>query len=279
CLSTLASSTAIFWTQKRKLIAGISSVALVVVAAVVGVSASSKSSSANQRPLIEDVVITDDVGEAPPSIAEDTTEPVAVELAPELITTEIVDDGIIYDFVAQQEVSEEEPKIDLDIVEFKGDLSDFIDADVARFSIDASDEDCNSLGAMWEFETRTDKYPWETKWRLYRSDEESEKELWVHGPPEKATYNRLTSYRGKLCIPAGDYEMEISDSEGDGYCCQYGFGATQSKLEDSSLESLTWKRMTHLTRGRTRLKNLLKPNQALKTALKIRRKVPQANHQ
>lgn len=226
----LASSTAIFWTQKRKLIAGISSVALVVVAAVVGVSASSKSSSANQRPLIEDVVITDDVGEAPPSIAEDTTEPVAVELAPELITTEIVDDGIIYDFVAQQEVSEEEPKIDLDIVEFKGDLSDFIDADVARFSIDASDEDCNSLGALWEFEIRTDKYPWETKWRLYRSDEESEKELWVHGPPEKATYNRLTNFRGKLCIPAGDYEMEISDSEGDGYCCQYGFGGYTIKV-------------------------------------------------
>eukprot|EP00574_Skeletonema_japonicum_P002750 CAMPEP_0201713148 /NCGR_PEP_ID=MMETSP0593-20130828/60_1 /ASSEMBLY_ACC=CAM_ASM_000672 /TAXON_ID=267983 /ORGANISM="Skeletonema japonicum, Strain CCMP2506" /LENGTH=706 /DNA_ID=CAMNT_0048202239 /DNA_START=76 /DNA_END=2196 /DNA_ORIENTATION=- len=231
-----SSSTAIFWTRPKKIIAAISSIALVVGAAAVGVSLSNnKSSPATDQSLIEDVVITDDVGEAPPSIAEDTAEPVAVEQvavepAPELISTEIVEDGIIYDFVAQQEVTVEEPRFDLDVVEFKGDLSDFIDADVARFSVDASDENCNSQGALWEFESITDMYPWETSWKLYREGEGSERELWVHGPPAKASYNRLTNYRGKVCLPAGYYEMEIFDSEGDGSCCTYGYGGYSIKV-------------------------------------------------
>ena len=214
-----SSSTAIFWTKPRKLIAGISLIALVVGAAVVGVGLSSKSSSpANRQPLVEDVVIADNVDDAPPSIAEDTAEPVAVEPAAELISTEIVDDGIIYDFAAQQEVTTEEPKFDLDVVEFKGDLSDFIDTDVARLSVNADDEDCNSEGALWEFEFIVDNFPWEQSWSLLRS-EGSEKTLWAHGPPKKTAYNRLTKYRGKLCLPPGGYEMKIIDSEGDGACC------------------------------------------------------------
>lgn len=225
------SSTAVFWTRPKKLIAAISSIALVAGAAAVGVSLSSKPSPANDQALVEDVVVTDDIGEAPPSIAEDTAEPVAVEPSPELITTEIVDDGIIYDFVFQQEVTVEEPRFDLDVVEFKGDLSDFIDADLARFSVDASDENCNSQGARWEFESITDMYPWETSWKLYRSEEgSSERELWVHGPPGNTAYNRLTNYRGSLCLPIGNYEMEIFDSEGDGSCCMYGYGGYSIKV-------------------------------------------------
>lgn len=152
-----SASTAVFWTPKRKLITAICSIAIVTIAAAVGVSASSKSPSANQQPPTQDVVFEDI-----PSVGEDTAEPVAVEPAPELISTEIVEDGIIYDFVAQQEVSVEEPQFDLDVVEFKGDLSDFIDADVARFSIDANDESCNSEGALWEFVSITDMFPWES---------------------------------------------------------------------------------------------------------------------
>ncbi len=222
------SATAKFWTRKRNLITAVSSIALVIVAAAVGVVVSRKSSPANQQSLTQDVVITDDVGESPPSTTGDTAELVAVEPAAELISTEILDDGIIYDFVAQQEVTVEEPDFDLDIVEFKGDLTEFIDADVARFSIDADDESCNKEGARWEFTYTTDSFPWETRWKLYLGDQ-----VWVHGPPAKTAYNRLTNYRGELCLPPGDYKMEISDKQGDGFCCEYGKGGYKIKVGDA----------------------------------------------
>jgi hypothetical protein len=216
-----SASTAHFWTQRRKLITAASSIALVVVAAAVGVVVSTKSSPANQKSLAEDVVITDEVGEAPPSISGDTVELVAVEPAPELVSTEIIEDGdgIIYDVVAQQEVTVAEPDFDLDIVEFKGDLTDFIDSNVARFSIDADDESCDAQGALWDFAYTTDAFPWETSWELLRGDER-----WAHGPPAKSAYNRLTNYRGSLCLPEGEYTMIVLDSEGDGSCCEFGIG-------------------------------------------------------
>lgn len=218
-----SASTAKFWTQKRKLITVISSFALVTVVAAVGVVVSRESSPVNEQSLTQDIVITDDVGEALPSIAGDTAEPVAVETAEELISTqvftEIIDDGIIYDFVAQQEVTVEEPDFNLDIVEFKGDLSDFIDSDVARLSIDADDESCNSEGALFELNYIADNFPWETNWVLYL-----EEKIHAWGPPQKTPYNRLTNYRGTLCLPEGEYMFKINDTAGDGLCCMYGEG-------------------------------------------------------
>ena len=206
-------------TQKKRLITAIFSIALVTIAVSVGASIASKSSTSSV------VVIRDNVSPISPSKSENTTVQEAVEPDPDLISTEIVEDGIIYDFVAQQEVHVEEPQFDLEVVEFKGDISDFIYADVARFSIDANDESCNSEGALWEYESITDLFPWETSWKLFR-----EEELWVHGPPSKTSYNRLTNYRGTLCLPAGNYEMVLMDSEGDGSCCEYGFGGYTVKV-------------------------------------------------
>lgn len=221
--NTAAASTTKFWSKKRKIIATMSSVVLVIIAAAVGVALSNKSSPSNQTSLAQDVLV-EDASDAPPSIVGDALDPVveeilAVEPVSELISTEVIDDAIVYDVAAQQEVTTERPDFDLDIVEFTGDLSDFIDSDLARLSIDADSEDCNNQGALLKLEITTDLYQWENKWFM-----EKDGEMFAYGPPENQNYQRLTKYRGQLCVPPGSYNIMFVDDAGDGMCCDYGKG-------------------------------------------------------
>ncbi|KAL7459495.1 hypothetical protein ACHAWC_011546 [Mediolabrus comicus] len=222
--NTAAASTTKFWSKKRKIVATISSVVLVIIAAAVGIALSNKSSPSNQTSLAQDVLV-EDASDAPPSIVGDAFDPVveeilAVEPVTELISTEVIDDGIVYDVAAQQEVTTEGPDFDLDIVEFTGDLSDFIDSDLARFSIDADSEDCNNQGALLKLEITTDLYQWENEWFM-----EKDGEMFAYGPPENQNYQRLTKYRGQLCVPPGSYNITFVDEAGDGMCCDYGKGS------------------------------------------------------
>lgn len=216
-----AASNTKFWSKKRKIIATMSSVVLVIIAAAVGVALSNKSSPSNQTSLAQDVLV-EDASDASSSIVGDALDPVveeilAVEPVSELISTEVIDDGIVYDVAAQQEVTTEGPDFDLDIVEFTGDLSAFIDA---RFSIDADSEDCNNQGAILKLELTTDLYQWENKWFM-----EKDGDMYAYGPPENQNYQRLTKYRGQFCVPPGSYNITFEDEAEDGMCCGYGKGS------------------------------------------------------
>lgn len=250
--STNVASTK-FWTPKRKIITA-TTVALVIVATAVGVVLSNKSSPENSLNQIsfQDVIEEDDGDGSPSSTAEDANEPTAIEPAAELISEEIIDGVVVYDVAAQQEVTVvEEPNVDLEnITVFVGDLSDFIDSDVARVSVEADSAYCNDQGALLGLTMTTDLYQWEFGWELYRGNGSS-KELWAYGPPEEQAYERLTKYRGQLCLPTGVYEMTFTDSAKDGMCCIYGKGgykvvvgnvtvAESNTQEDDPFESRTY---------------------------------------
>mmetsp|Transcript_32821 Transcript_32821/g.78408 ORF Transcript_32821/g.78408 Transcript_32821/m.78408 type:complete len:525 (+) Transcript_32821:166-1740(+) len=78
---------------------------------------------------------------------------------------------------------------------------------------------CKSSEAMVRIELDTDRYGWETSWRIVRRNQEV-----ISGPPPHQNYARNQRYVGALCLEFGSYQLLVRDQFGDGLCCKWGLG-------------------------------------------------------
>ena len=77
----------------------------------------------------------------------------------------------------------------------------------------------SSTEAMVRIELDTDRYGWETSWRISRRNQEV-----ISGPPPQQNYARNQRYVGALCLEHGSYQLLVRDRFGDGLCCEWGLG-------------------------------------------------------
>ena len=112
----------------------------------------------------------------------------------------------------------------MEISEFVGPLADFIvTTDMSRIDAPTQSGECaNPNEGVWLMELTTDDYPWETSYAV--KDAESG-DVVMAGPPAGRNYDRNTKYVGTVCVPAGEYLLEVSDKGQDGICCTYGSGS------------------------------------------------------
>lgn len=78
---------------------------------------------------------------------------------------------------------------------------------------------CEASEVSVSLDLVTDGYAWETTWEIIRPDGTQ----LAFGPPTGQTYQRMTSYTGELCLPAGNNILVMNDQAGDGKCtfCLY----------------------------------------------------------
>lgn len=81
----------------------------------------------------------------------------------------------------------------------------------------------NNAQIMVRLSIQTDKYGGETSWKIYKQDKEKEvvqeSSLFVQQYGNSQLYTHEFSLDPNLC-----YTLQVSDSYGDGQCCQYGNG-------------------------------------------------------
>jgi len=75
------------------------------------------------------------------------------------------------------------------------------------------------LGVNVEVKLKTDNYPAETKWTLTNKCGLGT----VINSPAYTSGN--TMHSNKYCVPIGSYDFSITDSFGDGICCNWGIGS------------------------------------------------------
>lgn len=71
---------------------------------------------------------------------------------------------------------------------------------------------CEDNEILTTLDLVTDGYAWETSWEINRADGTQ----LAFGPPTGSKYQRMTSYKGELCLPVGRNVLVMYDSAGDG---------------------------------------------------------------
>ncbi|KAL7451496.1 hypothetical protein ACHAWC_003319, partial [Mediolabrus comicus] len=79
----------------------------------------------------------------------------------------------------------------------------------------------------------TDDYPGETTWRLMDKCQDQDIEVQSGGP--YSSYG--TVYIEEICVSSGEYEFIISDSYGDGICCDYDDGSYSVEYKGETVAS------------------------------------------
>jgi len=95
---------------------------------------------------------------------------------------------------------------------------------------------CNGDERIFKLDMSTDRYGFETSWKL----EALESGKWKHiesGPPDGMHYASNTRYLGMYCLSPGDYKFTIFDSFNDGICCKFGEGAYSGFVDSSKIFS------------------------------------------
>jgi len=111
--------------------------------------------------------------------------------------------------------------------EFDGPVTDFIvTPDVSRITVTTSSTCPNANEGLWKMTLETDNYPWETYWEL-RNNQGT---VVAFGPPKGKNYARATKYIGQMCFRAGQYKLTLGDKNKDGFCCSYGRGRMEVKV-------------------------------------------------
>ena len=95
---------------------------------------------------------------------------------------------------------------------------------------------CGADEKLWSVTFRTDAYGYETSWSLEAKASNDDWTLLAAGPPGRQKYRDNTVYRGATCL-RGDvmYRLRIMDAYADGFCCSFGEGYYQYKV-DGDLE-------------------------------------------
>ena len=70
---------------------------------------------------------------------------------------------------------------------------------------------CGAGESRCFIELITDRYPWETKWRLLGPDGRT-----ITSDPPRGNYERETRYVGVECLAPGRYTLRMEDLGGDG---------------------------------------------------------------
>ena len=71
---------------------------------------------------------------------------------------------------------------------------------------------CEDNQVLTTLDLVTDGYAWETSWEINRADGTQ----LAFGPPTGSKYQRMTSYKGELCLPVGRNVLVMYDNAGDG---------------------------------------------------------------
>ena len=87
----------------------------------------------------------------------------------------------------------------------------------------------NCAGQNLTIELLTDNYGQETDWALVNNQGTS--------LASGSDFESNTLYTQQVCLSPGSYDFTISDSYGDGICCDYGNGYYQLSLDNQSLAS------------------------------------------
>jgi hypothetical protein len=82
--------------------------------------------------------------------------------------------------------------------------------------------ECDESQALWILTLNTDNNPMETKWMLKQV---VTNKLLLEGPSSNQEYAPNSSYSEQICVEKGyKYVFRITDSGGDGMCCENGKG-------------------------------------------------------
>jgi hypothetical protein len=232
-----------FFSGRKKTVAAVFSI-VVVAAIAMGVALSVKPSQKtdleqssvaladNETPLDgEEFDIIEDQGfstEYPEGITYDEGyEPRESEIA----STDLgePEDGT---FVAPEKVPINSE--DVEIAEFSGLLTDFVvTSEISRIDTPTNNKCANPSEGLWLMQLVTDNYPWETAYTV----KDGEGNVVMAGPPEGRKYDRLTKYVGSMCMPAGQYLLELTDKGKDGICCEYGNGTMVVNVNGKTVAS------------------------------------------
>lgn len=121
----------------------------------------------------------------------------------------------------------------IELVEFKGPVTDFIVmTDLYRSALPAANRCPNSNEGFLKMVLQTDLYPWETSWSIVKRNGTSI----ASGPPKGRNYARATMYMGIMCLKAGRYTLKLYDRTGDGFCCKYGRGSMNLEVNGKAVE-------------------------------------------
>lgn len=120
---------------------------------------------------------------------------------------------------------------DVEMNTFDGNIEDYI-VGSARITVTAYQGKCTGNDGEWFMQLDTDSYPWETAWKMV---EKQTGEIVMEGPPAGRKYERLTTYVGTMCVPAGTYTMQLTDKQQDGFCCDFGPGAMVVKVNGNTV--------------------------------------------
>ncbi|KAL9188044.1 hypothetical protein ACHAXT_006422 [Thalassiosira profunda] len=89
---------------------------------------------------------------------------------------------------------------------------------------------CGAGESRCFIELITDRYPWETKWRLLGPDGRT-----ITSGPPRGNYERETRYVGVECLAPGQYTLRMEDLGGDGICCNCGDGSFKVTLDGTTV--------------------------------------------
>lgn len=235
-----------FFSGRKKTVAAVFSI--VVVASIAtgvalsvkpsrqtGIEQSSVAITNNETPQEQQVIdgeefdIIDDQGfsaEYPEGITYDEG---YEQREPEMEMTELAasEDGIT---ITSEKVPVDSE--DVEIAKFDGPLTDFIvTPEFSRIDVPVNNKCANPNEGLWLMQLLTDKYPWETSYTV----KDANGNIVMAGPPDGTKYNRLTNYVGSLCMPAGQYVVELTDKGKDGICCEYGNGTMVIKVNGKTV--------------------------------------------
>ena len=109
---------------------------------------------------------------------------------------------------------------------YEGPISDFVVSNMSMMSRanNAQGASCSVNQGLCKLTLTTDLYPWETSFEIIR---QSNGKLVASGPPLGDNYLRKTRYTFELCLPTGEYNLQMNDEFGDGICCAHGRGKVQ----------------------------------------------------
>jgi len=93
-----------------------------------------------------------------------------------------------------------------------GTVDEFAENDTLRFTYSVKPY------RPYTFVLKTDNFPWETAWEIRNQSDEV-----VQSDPLPDLVSDTIVY--PVCLPDGCYTFRITDSEGDGICCEFGEGS------------------------------------------------------
>ena len=83
-------------------------------------------------------------------------------------------------------------------------------------------------GMIIEIIVATDAFPWETEWILKDNCGLGIRILMT------ASTQQANFSTPQICLPTGEYEFTITDTAGDGFCCDFGYGWYDIRVDGSS---------------------------------------------